>query len=187
MRKTIRRPSIGLKASEQGYAESKTNLAEYLLEGEHIKKDARRAVTYWTRQPCPATTKPIAIWHCVSLMVTASPAIKNKASNISNLQQTRVSAEPSAYSVACIMRGGCRYDLSAAIRWWERAADQLDEQAMHCLGTSYYFGEGVDHDADKALTTNSASTLLPRPTRAWHLLFLLRRLRGGQRPLNTHA
>ena len=38
------------------------------------------------------------------------------------------------------------------------AADQLDEQAMYCLGTSYYFGEGVDHDADKAFELfNSAS------------------------------
>jgi TPR repeat protein len=42
-------------------------------------------------------------------------------------------------------------DISAGVRWLQRAADQGEAGALYNLGTCYYNGEGVPKDFDKAL------------------------------------
>ena len=121
----------------------------------------------------------IAIWHCVSLMRRRSPKTRPQIYRTCSKQGYRRAQR----ILGCMYYEGEVVDKDLSAIRWERAADQLDEHDV-LLGTSYYFGEGVDHDADKAFELfNSASDFwLPRGRpQAWHLLFLWRRLRGRQR------
>ena len=119
------------KASEQGYAESKTALAEYLLEGEHIKKDARRAVDLLDQAAMSGHYE--AYCDLALCFLDGDGVARNQKQGLKYIELAANKGIDRAQRIL-----GCMYyegevvdkDLSAAIRWWERAADQLDEQAM---------------------------------------------------------
>ncbi len=45
---------------------------------------------------------------------------------------------------------GVEQDLEKAVYWYSEGAKRRDARAIYGLGTCYYFGDGVEHDEEKA-------------------------------------
>ena len=50
------------------------------------------------------------------------------------------------------MGDGVKQDMSQAIYWWRKAADQGDAEAQFNLGLSYFNGGGVKQDMSQAIS-----------------------------------
>ncbi|MGB3874841.1 MAG: caspase family protein [Shinella zoogloeoides] len=141
------------KAAESGYAPAMSSLARAYLDGTGVPKDIDRARRWYTQAIEAGDTR--AYLYMAVLEESQSPPNYQAALGWWYKKSVETDAEHSTYAMEQIAsyysQGlGVKRDYKEALKWYRKAADNGDGEAMNSIGVMYSYGRGVPMDFAKA-------------------------------------